>query len=138
MSEGQSLGEIAYRRKRRGTDVIHYNYQKNGRCKITIPMPIAKQANIEPGTKVLIIWNPDTQQFIIRLVTNSDDLKYAYTTQNNNTEGLWRVYFTFKHYPNLRMPKASYKVLDYQINNGICFMLRADEELLQGHNKNEM
>jgi len=127
MEKNKSLGEIAYDRKRRGENLINYNYQKNGRCKITVPIPIAKQANIEPGVKVLILWDGDIKQFTIRLITDSDQLKFGYTAQHRKAEGGWRVYFTFKHYPNLQMPKASYRIYDYQISNGLCFLIRGEE-----------
>jgi len=127
MSGYKSLGKIAYERKRRGKNLIHYNYQKNGRCKITIPMPIAKQANIEPGIKAIILWDLETNQFHIKPVTDPEDLKYAYTAQNRKAEGMWRMYFTFKHYASLRMPKANYRVVNYEIKSGLCFMLNPSD-----------
>lgn len=123
MSEGKSIGELSYERKRRGSNLIHYNPFKSGYCKISIPVPIAREANIEPGTKALIMWDLETSQFTIRVVTDHDDLKYAYTAQCNNTEGLWRVYFRFKYYPKLRMPTQRYRVEKYRIQKGIQFRL---------------
>ncbi len=123
MSDGKSIGELAYIRKRRGSNLIHYNPFKSGNCKISIPVTIAKEANIEAGTKALIMWDEGTAQFTIRLVTDHDDLKYAYTARCNNTEGLWRIYFTFKHYSRLKMPTQRYRVERYSIQKGIRFRL---------------